>query len=197
MNVVHISTQKVHNSTPWEHNSTQRGNCRKLFHVLLQSPSPPPGAPRSPHTCIVPVSALPVGRQGCAQWTLPLQIMLEGVGTRGSDTEQVPSDGGNKRRKLDRAGGAVLPWHAVPLQPDERTRRRQPRCDDHGRHHLVTRNVMASTDREWLLKLQQRMQPDQLDCSGCRCTTEVLDGLAACTRQQPLEHLGAARTRAG
>ena len=61
-----------------------------------------------------------------------MQIMLEGVGTRGSDTEQVPSDGGNKRRKLDRAGGAVLPWHAVHLQPEERTRRRQPRNDDHG-----------------------------------------------------------------
>ena len=98
--------------------------------------------------------------EGCARWP---QIMLEGVGTRRSDTEQVPSDGGSKRRKLDRAGGAVLPWHAVPLQPDERTARRQPRCDDHGRHHLVTRNVMASTDREWLLQLQQHMQPDQLD----------------------------------
>ena len=53
--MVHISTRKEHNSTP-------RGNCRKLFHVLLQSPSPPPGAPRRPHTCIVPVSAVPVAR---------------------------------------------------------------------------------------------------------------------------------------
>ena len=60
--------------------------------------------------------------------------MREGVGTRGAETEQASSNGGNKRRKLklDRAGGAVLPWHAVHLQPEERTRRRQPRNDDHG-----------------------------------------------------------------
>ena len=91
--------------------------------------------------------------------------MREGLGTRGADTERASSNGENKRRKvkLDRAGGTVLPWHAVPLQPEERTRRRQQRNDDHGPHHLVTRNVMAATDREWLLQLQQGMQPDQLD----------------------------------
>ena len=72
-----------------------------------------------------------------------------------------------KRKRPDRCSGALLSCHAIPLDACVQRQRRhcigREAAEDKGHHHVVARRALPLESVRFLLGLQERCSPDELD----------------------------------
>ena len=85
-------------------------------------------------------------------------------GARGASSQQMSA---RKRKRPDRCSGALISCHSTPLDPCVQQQRRhcigREAAEDKGHHHVVARQALPLESVRFLIGLQERCSPDELD----------------------------------